>query len=388
MTSPEPPFSIEPVVGWRVWRLVRIRGRLALRSLAHDAVWMPDQAMHATCGRLSSGHRSPGDGCTCGLYATSTPEALARARVFNPGTGVVGAIAMWGRVVEHGRGARSEFAYPARLRLVCGSCLAQGSGAVPPVHVIESAGGLVPVCGRHLERNKQTVPASTIEAELLSTFGVELLPLQRVDRSLRIPNRSAASAAVRVLEQPARALITLVHGFFSAMMILLVAGTMLSLAFWIIAGVANAMFGHDGPSPTAIVAVPPSAPPIEDVAHTVTAVPRPIVNDRPELSDDRQLITVPAFPALAFLCGVGDGSRVNLVLCGHRPKALFGFGVREAPHGAATDCLKGWDAYSHGRRFWVCWERFAGSPEVERWMHSANPWSVPVDEGGAIHEHR
>ena len=51
MTSPEPPFSIEPVVGWRVWRLVRIRGRLALRSIAHDAVWMPDQAMHATCGR-------------------------------------------------------------------------------------------------------------------------------------------------------------------------------------------------------------------------------------------------------------------------------------------------------------------------------------------------
>lgn len=128
MTSPEPPFSIEPVVGWRVWRLVRIRGRLALRSLTHDSVWMPDESMHATCGRLSSGHRSPAEGCTCGLYATSTPEALARARVFNPGTGVVGAIAMWGRVVEHGRGARSEFAYPARLRLVCGSCLAEGSG--------------------------------------------------------------------------------------------------------------------------------------------------------------------------------------------------------------------------------------------------------------------
>ena len=305
MTSPEPPFSIEPVVGWRVWRLVRIRGRLALRSLAHDAVWMPDQAMHATCGRLSSsGHRSPGDGCTCGLYATSTPEALARASVFNPGTGVVGAIAMWGRVVEHGRGARSEFAYPARLRLVCGSCLAQGSGAVPPVHVIESASGLVPVCGRHIERNRQTVPASTIEAELLSTFGVELLPLQRVDRSLRIPHRSAASAAARLLEQPGRALIMLVNGFFAAMMILLVAGTVLSLAFSIVGGVAKAMFGHDGPSPTAIIAVPPSAQPIEDVAHTVTAVARPIVNDRPELSDDRQLITVPAFPALALLCGV------------------------------------------------------------------------------------
>ena len=156
MTSPEPPFSIEPVLGWRVWRLVRVRGRLALRSLTHDSVWMPDESMHATCGRLSSGHRSPAEGCTCGLYATSTPEALARARVFNPGTGVVGAIAMWGRVVEHGRGARSEFAYPARLRLVCGSCLAQGSGAVAPVEVVESGGGLVPFCRKHLGRPART----------------------------------------------------------------------------------------------------------------------------------------------------------------------------------------------------------------------------------------
>ena len=148
-----------------------------------------------------------GEGCTCGLYAASTPEALARAGVFNPGTGVVGAIAMWGRVVEHGRGARSEFAYPARLRLVCGSCLAQGSGAVAPVEVVESGGGLVPFCRRHLGgRHGRTVPATAIQAELLSTFGVELLPIERVDRSLRIPQPLGAVVAVRVLEHPVRAL--------------------------------------------------------------------------------------------------------------------------------------------------------------------------------------
>ena len=389
MTSPEPPFSIEPVVGWRVWRLVRIRGRLALRSLTHDSVWMPDESMHATCGRLSSGHRSPAEGCTCGLYATSTPEALARARVFNPGTGVVGAIAMWGRVVEHGRGARSEFAYPARLRLVCGSCLAEGSGAVAPVEVVDSGGVLTPFCRKHLAaQNGRTVAASAIEAELLSTFGVELLPIERVDRSLRIQSRSVPRSVIGVLEHPVRALFLLANVLFGALMLLLVVGTVLSIAFAIIGGVGRAVFGHDDASPTGVIVVPPSAPPIEDVTDTVTAGARPIVSDRPELSDDRQLITVPAFPAIAFLCGVGEGSRVNIVPCGHRPKALFGFGVREAPHGAATDCVEGWDAYSHGRRFWVCWERFKGAPDVERWTHSANPWSVPVDEGGAIHEHR
>ena len=121
---------------------------------------------------------------------------------------------------------------------------------------------------------------------------------------------------------------------------------------------------------------------------TATDVARPNVNDRPDLGGDRRLITLPVFPAFAFLCGVGDGNRVDIVPCPHRPPALFGFEVREAPHGPTTDCVKGWDAYSHGRRFWVCWDRLAGSPEVERWLRSANPWSVPVDEGGAIHEHR
>ena len=309
--------------------------------------------------------------------------------MFNPGTGVVGAIAMWGRVVEHGRGARSEFAYPARLRLVCGTCLAEGSGAVPPVQVAESASGLVPYCRKHLAgRSGQMVSATAVQDELLSTFAVDLLPIQRVDRSLRIPSRSVPRSVIGVLEHPFRVLFVLANVFFGAMMLLLVAGTVLSIAFAIIGGVGRAMFGHDDASPTAVIVVPPSAPPIEDVTDTTATGARPIVNDRPELSDDRQLITVPAFPAIAFLCGVGDGSRVNIVPCGHRPKALFGFGVREAPHGAATDCVKGWDAYSHGPRFWVCWERFTGTPEVERWVRSANPWSVPVNEGGAIHEHR
>ena len=89
-------------------------------------------------------------------------------------------------------------------------------------------------------------PRTAIEAELLSTYRVELLPLARVDRALRIRHRSAASLAVGLLEHPLRALFMLVNGFFGAMMLLLVVGTVLSLAFSIVGGVGNAMFGHDG----------------------------------------------------------------------------------------------------------------------------------------------
>ena len=91
---------------------------------------------------------------------------------------------------------------------------------------------------------------------------------------------------------------------------------------------------------------------------------------------------------MALLCGVGAGPRIDIVPCKGHPGALFGFSVREAPHGPATDCVKGWDAYAHGRRFWICWSRFAGAPPVERWVHSPNPWSIPVDEGGPVHKHR
>ena len=58
------------------------------------------------------------------------------------GGSVVGTVSMWGRVIEHTRGARSRFAYPARLRLVCGPCLAVGAGAVTPVRVLGDHGSL------------------------------------------------------------------------------------------------------------------------------------------------------------------------------------------------------------------------------------------------------
>ena len=43
-------------------------------------------------------------------------------------------------------------------------------------------------------------------------------------------------------------------------MLLLVVGTVLSIAFAIIGGVGRAVFGHDDASPTAMIVVPPSSP--------------------------------------------------------------------------------------------------------------------------------
>ena len=227
--------------------------------------------------------RRPRD-ARAGCTRPPRPRRLPARGVFNPGTGVVGAIAMWGRVVEHGRGARSEFAYPARLRLVCGSCLAEGSGAVAPVEVVDSGGVLTPFCRKHLAaRNGRTVAASAIEAELLSTFGVELLPIERVDRSLRIRQPLGAAVGDRRARTSRPGVIP--------------AGECRSSEHDAPARRRNGALdrvrdhrrrrsgrcsGTTDASPTAMVVVPPSAQPIDDVTDTVTVGARPIVDDRPD----------------------------------------------------------------------------------------------------------
>jgi len=91
---------------------------------------------------------------------------------------------MWGTLVEHARGARSRYAYPSRLRLVCSPCLQLGS-IVDPVTV---AGGacLIPLCDRHWRsRGEGHRSATAVQAEVLSAYGVDLLPVPRVTRFRR-----------------------------------------------------------------------------------------------------------------------------------------------------------------------------------------------------------
>jgi hypothetical protein len=181
----DPPLSLEPIVGWRVWGLDRVGGALTLRSVTRPDHWPARAVMVATCFQ----HRArtvPDEHCTCGLYAAASPEYLARSGVLGMESSVVGTVSMWGRMIEHTFGARSRFAYPARLRLVCGPCLAVGGGAVKPVRVLGEHGSLKAVCRAHWSGpTARADPAADVEAELLSTYGVELLPIEQLSGGLR-----------------------------------------------------------------------------------------------------------------------------------------------------------------------------------------------------------
>ena len=198
-------FALEPVVGWRVWRLQRVGARLALVSATRDHAWPAAGAIEATCWIDHGTAGVPQAGCRCGIYATSSPSALPQVNVISPETCVVGAIAMWGSVVEHARGARSQFAYPARLRLVCGRCLAAGFGAVEPVRAREWEGVITAVCDRHAGGFLTTRAATEVQQELLSTYAIDLLPIERLRLALtpapdtRHPVRKAVAAVAAVM---------------------------------------------------------------------------------------------------------------------------------------------------------------------------------------------
>jgi len=116
------PDYISPVVGYRVWQW----DATGLRSLNGEK-WSAHQPLSAVCradacssisGLSKATHNLaelPCFKCTCGVYAAKTIEHLRQCgyRKF----GVHGEVYLWGKVVEHERGWRAQFAYPKTLFL-------------------------------------------------------------------------------------------------------------------------------------------------------------------------------------------------------------------------------------------------------------------------------
>lgn len=169
--------SAEPVAAWRAWRLRRDadRGELRLQPAFRGSSWEPLQPVRAACARRRR-HAAPKRRCTCGLYGFNdgSEVGLGGTRL-----AVVGQVSMWGRVVEHDLGYRAEFAYPARMRLVCSVCLTMGERPATPVVVAEEGGFALPLCEDHARSHRghrELRPSTEVEAELLSTYAVDVLP--------------------------------------------------------------------------------------------------------------------------------------------------------------------------------------------------------------------
>ena len=377
VASPQPdedlPLSIEPLLGWRAWRLVRRGGRLRLGSLARPDTWSAQLAERAVCAAYRpGGHTAPQENCSCGYYATDSWGSLCAAHVFSDGVGVIGAVGQWGTVVEHGAGARSEYAYPVRLRFVCGPCLVLKVVRDPVLVVDFGDGQLSPRCRRHT-RGAPGVPVAAVESELLDEYAVELLPKPEISWGQRLGWRgkgmpSAAQAGIYAVS----AVFMLIRIVIGIMFTLWMIGLAFMVAAVVIGALVNVfdtvVHGRD-PSPVARAApsVESSSPDVRFVRHRYARV-------EPHRG-------VPPPPRLAAPCGVGHGDYVEFVECFGPRVDLLGIAQQTDPAGTAKDCFGQTDAYSSGPHWHVCWIALPGA-WVDPFPSSPNPFVHPL--GGAF----
>jgi hypothetical protein len=108
MSEPAPDL-IEPVIGFRQWRLVGD----SLRSLTCDEIWL-DAYKEARCDdALHPGCAAPVSDCTCGVYAWYEPPP----RTASTAEYVAGAVVLWGAIELHVTGMRAQFCRIVALAL-------------------------------------------------------------------------------------------------------------------------------------------------------------------------------------------------------------------------------------------------------------------------------
>jgi hypothetical protein len=123
----------------------------------------------------------------------------------------VGTVALWGMVIEHEIGWRGQFAYPARLGLVCSMCAWFEPGPGVPTVVHAFAGSSYALCDIHrggiqLQDGRRTRPTDldprALQARLLDAYAVDLVPIDSV-RSLfrrrRTPEPPGYVPSIRVV---------------------------------------------------------------------------------------------------------------------------------------------------------------------------------------------
>ena len=133
-----PDLYIDPVVGWRVWRLERNDNGAWLRSYIYGIRWPHRKTMRAHCLHAWARRRAPIYGHaapltmpgtvpphdapymahTCGVYACDTRQRAREHLGVRNDQCVLGQVKLWGRIVVTDRGWRAEYAYPDRLWLV------------------------------------------------------------------------------------------------------------------------------------------------------------------------------------------------------------------------------------------------------------------------------
>ena len=176
MSEGSPPTFVEPVVGFRAWKLTP-DGKLLPRAVSamarlHAEPWQPgvNDARCMYVGFTREPHPVPGEGCDCGLYAHHDAAELRR---YHRGDDVLGAIVGWGDLQVHDNGFRAQHAQVVAL-------VAPTSGAlVEPARLAAERYGVPLVPGAALAECA-AASGSPLPADVTPTRSRRRRPLRRL----------------------------------------------------------------------------------------------------------------------------------------------------------------------------------------------------------------
>ena len=348
----EPDLVLEPVIGWRMWKLRRLPGGgLLIESPVRPLPWMPREPARARCVATTGRGRPPHERCTCGLYAASSPERLRAAGVplAGPRCSVTGTVAMWCRVIEHHFGYRGELGYPDRIRLVCAPCLLVAGSALPTRVFAGPTGELMALCASHApDRTALEIAPAELQAELLSTYAVDLLPFEALAGVAHPEPVVPPPVVTSPPPRPPRTLAAEVRheacALFGSGMGQLAIGVLV-LAFFVLRGVGvltSPPIPH--PTPTRVASAGPDVSPPPRTGDPVRNEPPPPVEE-------------PAQPfRLELVCGRLEGVVVTRTRCGPEVPALLGAATH--PPDPRAECEM--DGYTRKGRYSVCWFDLSG----------------------------
>lgn len=284
-----------------------------------------------------------------------------------PQVSVVRQVAMWGRVIEHERGWRSEFAYPQRLRMVCAVCAHVGRRRGDPLLVASLRAGLsegfvlTAVCAVHRESpaansDRPYLPVDEVLAPLLDRYAVDLLPSEavrplwgggpRVGSRPRNPSPSASPktpstrSSVKVLVSTMPLWNKLLDAVMTAGRVV---GLTLFWGFFVVLGLRSCVVTVD----TSDDALPAALAGSGGISEGEV-----IVASYPKLQ-----VQLPSPPApqrheaarIRAVCGRSHGQWIEYVEC--KSSTADVIGLAQSP---PAPCRAG-DAFTRRRDFSVCW---------------------------------
>lgn len=102
--------SREAIVGWRGWNIVHPHF-----LFTNSTVWLPQERTEAFCTTRyhAEGERVPVENCSCGIYAFTMAHEVKEQNYTHQT--LLGEVFLWGKVIEHSRGYKAEYAYPKKF---------------------------------------------------------------------------------------------------------------------------------------------------------------------------------------------------------------------------------------------------------------------------------